>query len=49
MSEAARFWGARGPRVLRLAPSPIAPFRKHEFRRGRRKMHAMARALPNPS
>jgi hypothetical protein len=49
MSETAKFWGAHAPRVLRLAPSPIAPPQRQEFRRGRRKMHAGARALLNPA
>jgi hypothetical protein len=48
MSETAKFWGAHAPRVLRLAPSPIAPLQRQGFRRGRREMHARARALPNP-
>ena len=58
MNAAAKFWGAHTPRVLRLAPSPIAGNDWHtqvlgrlrtSSRRGRREQHARARALPNPS
>jgi hypothetical protein len=37
MSEAARFWGAHAPRVLRLAPSPIALPKDRNFGEGAEK------------
>ena len=37
MSETAKFWGAHAPRVLRLAPSPIAPPQDRDFGEGAEK------------
>jgi hypothetical protein len=56
MSAAAKFRGAHAPRVVRLAPSPIAENDRSTHlldrgatgsRRARRERHPRARALPN--
>src|SRR5437763_14475108 len=42
----ALIWGAHAPRVLSSAPAPDSLFVSDCLRRGRRKLHARARALP---